>query len=252
MVHDLDALADWFAVEDWPGALCPACGSGTLTVFEPVIHETAASQSARKHDAWDPEWVSGYFTAELRCARSQCREVAIAAGEMRVRCEPGPMDLDYVQEFRLRFTAPALPIVEVPQGCPEDVASRVAEAGVVIWADPSAAANRLRLTIEQILDQQGVPKYPDTPKGKDVPLKTHNRIDLFRRDNPGVAAILEAVKWIGNQGSHEDVLTQRDVLEGARLLEHALRALYDTSADEIARRVRTINEAKGVRRSSTP
>ncbi len=247
MTHDLDALADWFPSDDWPGAICPACGSGTLIVAEPTIHETAGSQNARKHEAWEPEWISGYFTAELRCARSQCREVVVATGNMRVRWTGAAPPDSYVQEFRLRFANPALPVIKVPQGAPEDVASRVAEAGLLIWADPSAAANRLRLTIEQILDQQGVPKYPDTTKGKHVPLKTHNRIDLFRKDDPGVAAILEAVKWIGNQGSHEDVLTQRDVLEGASFLEHALKALYDTSAEEIARRVRAINEAKGVR-----
>ena len=43
---------------------------------------------------------------------------------------------------------------------PEDVASRVAEAGRVIWADPSAAANRLRLAIEQVLDHEGVARCP--------------------------------------------------------------------------------------------
>ena len=252
MVHDLDTLADWFAIEDFPGAPCPACGRGTLTVSEPVTHETAASKKAQGHFAWDPEWVSGYFTTELRCARSQCREVVIATGKMRVRSLGAAPPDDYVQEFRLRFTDPALPMIKVPPGSPEDVASRVAEAGLLIWADPSAAANRLRLATEQILDQQGVPRYPDTTKGKDVPLKTHNRIDLFRKDNPEVAAILEAVKWIGNQGSHEDVLTQRDVLEGASFLEHALKALYDTSADEIARRVRAINEANRLRARPSP
>lgn len=242
VVDDLDALTDWFPSSDWPAPVCPACGSGSLNAVAQTTHETAASQDARGHDAWEPEWISGYFTAELRCGRSRCREVVVAAGEVRVRFIGGDPSDGYVEEFRLRFTAPALPIIAVPEECPEDVAGRVVEAGFLIWADPSAAANRLRLTTEQILDHQGVPRSTRNAKGKDVALKTHDRIELFRKNNPGVAEVLEAVKWIGNQGSHEDVLTQRDVLEGGRMLEHALRRLYDRSTDEIARRVQAINE----------
>jgi len=60
---------------------------------------------------------------------------------------------------------------------------------------------------------------------------------------------LEAVKWIGNQGSHEAGLTAADVLDGADLLSHALKTLYDRSGDEMGRRIRAVNRRRGLPRN---
>ncbi|HSR85739.1 MAG TPA: DUF4145 domain-containing protein, partial [Streptosporangiaceae bacterium] len=64
------------------------------------------------------------------------------------------------------------------------------------------------------------------------------------------ADALEAVKWIGNQGSHEAGLTATDVLDGADLLSHALKMLYDRSEDELERRIRAVNRRRGLPRSN--
>src|SRR5215207_8995970 len=52
--------------------------------------------------------------------------------------------------------------------------------------------------------------------------KPHIQIDLQRDKSQAEAAqLLEAVKWIGNDGSHEDTLDASDVLKGIQLLVHA-------------------------------
>ncbi|CAB4957324.1 unannotated protein [freshwater metagenome] len=60
-----------------------------------------------------------------------------------------------------------------------------------------------------------------------------------------------AVKCIGNEGSHADALISRDVLAGADVLGHALRLLYDTSAEELQRLIRWTNEATGLPRTAS-
>lgn len=65
--------------------------------------------------------------------------------------------------------------------------------------------------------------------------------------NPIAGETLEAVKWIGNQGSHTGSITASDVLAGAELLTHALKILYDETDKEVAKKVRLINRAKGIR-----
>ena len=58
--------------------------------------------------------------------------------------------------------------------------------------------------------------------------------------------LLEAVKWIGNQGTHEDSLTVADVLKSAAFLHRALELLYETRVDDsdILDRAKRINEAR--------
>lgn len=64
---------------------------------------------------------------------------------------------------------------------------------------------------------------------------------------PEVANALMAVKWIGNDGSHDGKLTVDDVLDGVDMLEHALNLLYGDQ-DDILRRIAVVNRDRGVRR----
>ena len=52
-----------------------------------------------------------------------------------------------------------------------------------------------------------------------------------------------------NQGSHETGLTATDVLDGADLLSHALKILYDRSEEEMQRRIRAVNKRRGLPRN---
>ena len=138
---------------------------------------------------------------------------------------------------------PALQIIVLPVNTPSAVAERVAEAATVLWADPSAAANRLRLAIEELLTALRV-RRTQIIHGKRSLLPTRQRIAAYKAKNMRVGEILEAVKWIGNQGSHESDLTVTQVLVGAELLEYAMQTLFDDRDARIARRVKAINRLK--------
>lgn len=246
MVKRLSPLAGWFRSTEWADATCPSCQIGYLRADNAVEQESTASLDAHNHEAWEPEWISGYFTCALRCQRVQCREIAVALGVWQVREEwddRGPFHVSY---YRLEMTTPPLPILRTPEKCPARVREAVAGAARVVWVDPSAAASRLRVAIELLLDSRRIPRST-TAGGERTSLRLHARIDRLRKTNPAVADLLEAVKWIGNQGSHEDSLETTDVLDGAELLEHALALLYDPTPTQIQRRARQINKAKRVR-----
>jgi hypothetical protein len=100
--------------------------------------------------------------------------------------------------------------------------------------NPPSAANRLRAGIEQLLTDLGVPKSGTT----------HTRIERLAASMPDVATVLEAVKWIGNDGSHTSVLPLKEVLEGVALLERALTLVYDRSAEELDQLARKINQTR--------
>lgn len=60
-----------------------------------------------------------------------------------------------------------------------------------------------------------------------------------------------AVKWIGNEGSHQDVLTTSDVLDGAEILEHVIVALYGTGNAAMRAKISAINDAGGIAKNRT-
>ncbi len=102
---------------------------------------------------------------------------------------------------------------------------------------------------EAVLDHQRVVKTELTKARKRRRLSTHERIEAFKTQNATAASSLEAVKWVGNQGSHGDSISASEVIESAEYLDHALRALYDTRDAELARKVKAVNKARGVRRA---
>lgn len=208
--------------------------------------QSAESSDATSEDDWEPEYWLGVFHGLLVCARPQCRERVVVVGDWGTQ---GDGRGDYENSMRLRFAWPALPLVDPPAKTPDAVLERLDEASRVVWADPGSAANGLRRCVEAVLDHQRVAKTALTKARKRRRLSTQERIEAFKAKNATAASSLEAVKWVGNQGSHGDVITASDVIESAEYLDHALRALYDTRDAELTRRVKAVNKARGVSRS---
>lgn len=138
--------------------------------------------------------------------------------------------------FQLRYVNPVLPLFDIPPATPTKIRDCILSASEIIWVSPSSAANRLRFAVEEVLTAEKVP-----------PLKnTHARIEIYSKYKAELADALMAVKWIGNLGSHDDVLTTQDVFDGVEILSHVVTALYGTEADALAARIKAINDAKGV------
>lgn len=251
MPDDLRSFDAWFYASQWPSALCPVCKKGDLQPKKESIKQvtTANYDQHRDDDGWEPDWEHGFFHGVLYCGRPQCSEKVIVSGQFRVK-EIGWYE--YGNMLRLRYAIPAFPLAVPPSKTPQAVLSRLEEASRIVWTDPSAAANGLRRCVEALLNHQKVRKTFIDRRGKRVRLSTHDRIREFKAIQPSASEALEAVKWVGNQGSHSSsVLTSSDCIQSAEHLEHALRILFDTKDVELARRARAINKAKGVKRPST-
>ncbi len=246
--HDLEPLSDWIMENRWPTLPCPACHRRTLAPEKLVTQETEQSERWHSEDHWEPEWISGFFHGTFRCANTSCREVAVAVGDMKVDAVfvPGTRNWhgEYGEFLLLRSMLPALPLIDWPDRAPQSVRERVDDASRVLWSDANSAANRLRAAVEELLTAQRIRKQDDKRKR----LSTHARIELLREKKSVVADVLEAVKWIGNEGSHEDVLSVVDVLRGAALLEKAVHLIYDTSEADLLRLAKEINKKKGLSR----
>ncbi|MCZ1012265.1 DUF4145 domain-containing protein [Streptomyces lydicus] len=156
---------------------------------------------------------------------------------------------DYYQHLHPKFFLPALPLVEMPRACPESVKGRIEAASAVLWVDPSSAANRIRSVVEALMDEQGILRKRMDKDGKIRDVGLHDRIAAFKKAKPPFAEaadLLLAVKWIGNVGSHEDILKIPDVLDGIEILDFTLELVYDTRRDDLKKRAAEITIRKGI------
>lgn len=250
MAESIKALDGWVRQDHWPHVQCPVCRVGTLS---PEKLEAVSSEKTSRtfRVTNNPVDLAGTFTGLLRCSFSRCNETVAIAGDYVV--DPDVEEDGHTTEFdffRLRFATPALDIIVPPKGTPDSVATAIKAADKLLWIDPSAAANRLRAAVEELLTVYGMPRFR-VVNHKRKRLSTQERITEFKRDETTVGEALEAVKWIGNHGSHEDTLTVGDVLEGAEILAYALRIFYDRADEEIERKVKAVNRRRGLPRKST-
>lgn len=108
-------------------------------------------------------------------------------------------------------------------------------------------ANRIRTAVEYILDDLKIPRKIPRPRKR---LNLHERIGLLTDPKlEDVKTVLEAVKWIGNTGAHEQGgLGREQVIEGFRMLEHSLSTLYPKPVSNpaaILAVAKAVNTARG-------
>ncbi|MET9459950.1 DUF4145 domain-containing protein [Streptomyces canus] len=250
LIKDLREIAKGFPenLDDWPHIPCPTCTRGVLLPDRDSFEEeeSVTSKSLRDEEVWEPEWIQGTFHCVLTCRKGSCDHVRVI-GEMTVGWGRRD-DVQYEKFLTPNMFIPALPLLESRGLCPEEVKERVDAASKILWVDPNAAANRIRAAVEALMDDRGVIRTKLNGAGKAVRLSLDSRIATFKKALPqyaDAADLLLAVKWIGNVGSHEDVLRVSDVLEGVEFLDHALSSIYDASRDDMKKRASEVTARRG-------
>ena len=211
----------------WP---CSWCRKGTFALVPgSLIHkETAWSKGARHEDDWEVEWIRYAFTAWVKCNNTSCGDEAAVAGVGRAELHDYGEDGAHLSlKFSPRFCDPMPDIFEPPEKCPDDVAHELRAAFALFWSDPSATANRVRVALEDLMDHLGIQKRRKNKNGKFDKLTLHHRIEIFTKTEPEIGDQLMALKLLGNTGSHDGGVMQRDVLDAFEIIEHALLELID-------------------------
>jgi hypothetical protein len=236
-------------VPAWP---CPACDVGTLRLVpESLRFEISrASREAMEGEYWEIEWTTGRYSCLFQCRMTNCVEIVSSAGRFGVEefydQDGSPVQ---IEGFTPEFFSPSPPLFRIPVETPDDVAEEIRRAFQLFWTDKSASANRIRSALELLVTERGVKRFTiDRTKGKRQALKLHNRIDLFRKQEPEIAESLLAVKWLGNAGSHGTEVTADDIFDAMELLQHTLEELYGKRTRRLTGIRKQINQRKGPRK----
>jgi len=249
-IREFDA---WLDEHDWPRVACPTCGDGGLGVENlSGCRDAPSAKLVAKYDVTGPEELTGTFSGHLRCDNPSCDELVTVAGDWQLVVNEGdPKWGSFGDIYRIRYVNPPLQMMALPSATPASVRNAIEVASSVLWNSPASSAGRLRQGVEELLTVRGIKRFVVNKHGKQQRLALDSRIAIFGKTHSEVAETLLAVKWIGNNGAHDNTLTIDQVLVGAEILEAAIRALYDKTEAQLKSKVKAINKAKGLPKSKS-
>lgn len=202
------------------------------------------------HEGLAGEYSYGRFVGMLVCSNAYCGEAVAVAGDFESRehhhWDEEEGDLTYTDtQYFPRLFRPAPRMIEAPTSLNKDAKQHLTKAFELFWADAGACANRLRIVVEYLLDQMGIPR--EGPKGRKdrARLDLADRITLLAAAKPGHEDALSALRYVGNNGSHEGEADFEDLLDCFELLENAMVELLEERQAKLAEKARRIIEAKG-------
>jgi hypothetical protein len=211
----------------WP---CPFCGTGSIHGDKNTlkIEQSRNTRIAKRSTKIVPtEKAKFIFSGFLVCNNHKCEEKVAVAGKgvLKADINDNEVLVSYkggrYSEYIPTFFEPALNIFPICVSIPEDINNQIKYSFSHYFNDPAACANSIRTCIEMILNDLNIDVVHNNynPLGK--------RIKTFMHKHPDLGKFLEAVKWIGNEGSHIGKLSKQDLLDGFDLLQYVLYELYE-------------------------
>jgi hypothetical protein len=234
----------------WP---CPHCNNSSLYIKkENFIYDYSSETKEIVNEVYfEPEWTKFNFTGSLSCHSCNNLTMFIGIGSLE---HYSKYDYHFQQEiegyqkvFKPVFFQPVLNLFEVPENCPDIIKTEVFNSFGLFWSDFASCANKIRIAIELLMDHQKV-KKTHLIKGKRKKISLHSRILSYKTKNAEIGNYLEAIKWIGNSGSHIGQLNKSDIFNAYELLELSLIKLFNKKEKELKKISSQIILRKGQRK----
>jgi hypothetical protein len=220
---------------------------GTLLLVPSKLEFRETCESVKQHSAnhFYPGNTEYLFTAWLKCDNARCNQEVVSCGTGGLESavaygEDGSQQNDFVEYFVPRFCFPMPDMFRIPDCTPAEVQAHIRAGFALYFTDHNAAANRIRVALESLLDSQRIPRRRRIARGQSSLLNLHTRIEAFSRRNREIGNELMALKWLGNTASHDTEVSKGDLLDGLEVLEHILEETYEARSRRIARIAKTL------------
>lgn len=228
---------------------CSKCNTGIFEIVNDTFHSVnnGTSEVSKNEDWFDIEMYSLRFCSVLRCNNNKCKESAILTGtgyveeEYDHRSDHGST---YIEYFAPKYCSPPPAVFKIPEKTPDIIADEILQSFSIFFSQPNSAGNKIRTSIEILLDQQKVIKTTVTKKRKRVRISLHDRIIEYGKKKKELSDNILAIKWIGNSASHTQELEIDDIFDAYDLLHHVLTEIYDNRTKHIAKITQKRNKQK--------
>ncbi|MES2014697.1 MAG: DUF4145 domain-containing protein [Patescibacteria group bacterium] len=233
-----------------PEWTCPSCNRGILKGKEGTFLrvETRASKAHRGHPDWEPEWISYRYSCQFVCTNPACEEMVFNVGTGSVKEEVDYNDeqgysASYLDIFRPKFFSPHLNIFKISPNTPVDIRDSIEKSFQLFFINPSASANHMRIALEQLLDYLKVKKF-ETVKNKRFIISLHKRIESIPSKVSELKDLFFAVKWLGNDASHDGGVSMDNVMDVYDMFESILDEIFGKKTKEIKKIAKKINRRR--------
>lgn len=194
----------------FPKLPCPKCATGFLKQDQESLQRRETGYSKREHQeaGWDPEWVTERFVCFLVCQGPWCGEVVTVSGYVNHGTQEGfdheteePISFD-TTDYVPNSMRPAPPVFPVSRRLDKKCKVDLVKAFELLWADPAACANRIRVFVEHLMDALSVPREGKRADGTKYTADLHDRIEMLSLEMQGHKKTLHALRKVGNFASH--------------------------------------------------
>lgn len=233
------SLLTHFSQDRCPNWVCPSCSATSLAILPGTFHSSSQSKSLDTLTGCDGESedIQQVFICLLGCERSSCMAVVAASGTGYVCETPGEAreqgERAFFELYQVRSFTPPLTAFNIPGQCPANVAQSLTYSFSLFLCAPGAAANAIRIALEELMDALGVTEQRSL----------HRRIASLPQQYRDYHDALMAIKFLGNAGSHElDRVTATDIEQAYTIIEFVLRKIYAGSTESVRQLVARIDE----------
>ncbi|TPI60274.1 DUF4145 domain-containing protein [Mesorhizobium sp. B3-1-7] len=239
MASTRELWGETFSKDEIPPYPCPLCNRGTLhCVPDSFRQKISRDVEEQLETQWiDPPDAVHQFNLFLQCGIAKCGAIVSVQGDSQLveRDNREFVEDRYFYRLAPQGMYPAPPLAAVPKDTPKLLKKEFETAFALFWIDLGACANRLRIIVEKILDHQRVPAARDLA----------TRIASFKNSEPDHATMFDALRFVGNIGSHEGKASRDTVLDCFELLQEAIGELFDQRKSKLASMKQRIVNAKG-------
>lgn len=236
---------------NFPSYNCPRCRRGTLSLVADTMQRLEATYAKREHaeKGYHPYNEMTRFSCLLQCSSSPCGEVVAVSGDIThdvdVIMVDGEYQEDYTAEYLPRSMFPAPPVVRMPRKLPKACADHLNAAFGLMWADTGACANRIRTFVEVLLDHFSIDREGPGKSGKIYRYDLSKRIKLFEAQKPGHETLYDALRLVGNLGSHEGSVKWDTLLRAFQLADYLIEILIEGKGQSMRAIAKEIIDKKG-------
>lgn len=228
---------------------CPYCGKSKLAPQRKTDHTlvmiNGCSPEHRKYHETSSdgdETEVHTFALALECTNPECQMMTIVVGRLDAYPNYNGLLRKYDIVPSPRFFYPPVDIFPVPSYVPRDIREELKRSYALYFADPASAANPLRSAIECFMDATGTIK-----KSGERYLSLHKRLVEFNKVNAGIAELLVAIKWLGNDGSHSGhELNQDDLKKAYEVFLYVMDKWFDNLELRIKNHASSLAKGRGL------
>jgi hypothetical protein len=214
----------------FPRFKCPHCNEGRLSFVKDALTVCTPQYivTASKDPEWEHDWTVERFSAKLICDKTGCGEIVFVIGDTVTEqyYDEELNSWSYGEMLQPKSFFPAPPIIEIPENVPEKVRDEIKRATHLFWVDFNSSANRVRVSVENLLNHYDIVRTGIDKNGKEYKLDLNARIAVYEQTNPDHANTLTALRMIGNLGSHGVSVSREALLDSLRIYENALMELF--------------------------